>query len=167
MTGHKIAPYTKKPVDGEKIKKAILESSVSTLFKGMTYDDGGDGELIIYTTEEPTASQMQVFDQIVEDHDGTTPDPTLDYKKKVLQVMEQGMELIAEFGAENVVMGLSAEQMGGLVQAYAPVIGLLQTGSGYLARDTFAMIPANEAIGMPQDRKDRYINKMNAMLAAL
>lgn len=157
--------YNKIPseFDHPKLNKDILNSSMAAKYVKFSFD----GSVVsIEMSSDLTVPEKTELDGIIAANDGT-PDLQLLVKKKVLKVMEGGQELIAEFGSENVAMGLSGAQMGALATKYSGVISLLMTGSGNLARATFDAIPADPENGMDQARKDKYLAMIDSMLGSL
>lgn len=137
----------------------ILERMFPT-FLGITMDQRGT---VIILTENPT-------DEIITQIESITP-PNASAQSQVQMIISNainfGNKLIVEFATENVIMGITQDNMTKIVrQRMSEVINALQTGSLYDA--------INEAKAIPDTFKDgkyitntrllQFINKIETYL---
>jgi len=150
-----------KAVDPAKLWQELL---LEPLLEGVLTSLDYDGSVVtVHTSIDLNFDQETAVETIVTNHDSSDPYGPL--RTKILKAMEFGKFMIAEFGAENVILGYTPQQMNQLAAEYQGVIMLLSTGSVKLARDVIAMTPATELV--PQWRKDKYVQKINLFLETL
>lgn len=80
----------------------------------------------------------------------------------IVKGMEFGRELIADVGAENLLLNLTISQTMAMAQKYAGVISLLMTGSIKSALTVIEMMPPDEVVTAERIRK--YSNKIRTYL---
>lgn len=81
-----------------------------------------------------------------------------DNKVAVLDAMDFGKQLLAEFGAENMSLGFSPMEVSIVAGLYASVIGLIQVGSLKTALAAFDRVPPHPLV--PAERKRRWSNRV-------
>jgi len=82
-------------------------------------------------------------------------------KEVILRAMKFGQELIAEFGAQNVMSGKSVIEIATIAQALAPLQALLISGSLHTAKE---WIKSSATDSIPQATKDHFLSRIDQYL---
>ena len=93
----------------------------------------------------------------------TLVDPVINVADAIQRAMVFGRQIIADFGAENVIRNLSVQQVGQVAQMLAPLVILLQTGSLYTALAVMSSI-VPDGVLLTGTLRLKYMNKIQAYL---
>lgn len=108
-------------------------------------DTVGD-EVEIYFNEELSLEQKDTLDAIVAAH-SISPNINIVVKNRILAAMEFGKNIMAEYGASNILVGKSLEQIQDIMTRTAKLQAALATGSLYVAiSELDALEPDGEII---------------------
>ncbi len=123
------------------------------------------GKTTIVCSAVLTGEEKDILDQLIMDHDETTPDSMEKALIDQAKSMGYAQKLIIQFGAENNSMGLTGPQVTAIMMSLASVQGALLSGSLRTARYLISTLP--DMIGVDQVRRDRYVNQINEFLLTL
>lgn len=94
----------------------------------------GVDKLYVWMNEELSSTQESILTSVVQNHTTSmTVSPAELIKQKIIAAMAFGRELIAEYGATNVLAGYSIEEIQEIMDKTARVQVALNTGSLYVA----------------------------------
>lgn len=145
----------------EKLIKEINASAMSSLILKITIQ----GTYVdVETTSDLDQGQQSSLLAVIQNHNPDIPDVELIVKKKIYQCMDFGRDIIAEFGAQNVAMGMSDAQMTQLAEEFSSIQNLLLSGSLRLAK---LQIEANTSVLVSSERKAYFASKIGTFLAGL
>lgn len=139
--------YTK-TINSEKLKLEILAAGLS-----VDYINTVGPDVQIFMTTELSTLEKDTLDSIVIAHEAISIKDII--KKKVLKSIELGQEVIAEFAAENKLMGLTDQEMLQTSDLLKDVQRLLGSGSLALAKDAIMLLTPVDII-LDQTRINKY-----------
>lgn len=113
-----------------------IEASASN-FPCSHVDLFGDA-LSIFMTRDLTDDEMAALDTLVANH--TTTDSATYIKNKILEAMDFGRNMMAAYGAQNVLAGRSVADIQTIMSSTSKVQAALLTGSLYVALTEIANI---------------------------
>ena len=82
-------------------------------------------------------------------------------KQSIMKAMQFGQELIAEFGAQNVLSGKTTSEIAALATALAPLQALLLSGSLHTAKE-WIQSPAADSVN--QATKEHFLERISSYL---
>lgn len=148
-----------KQVNTDKLNKELQ------ILAGYSHLETEGGELRCYFSAELDQSTLNQLNLLVTNHN---PVDMVAYIQSVLRdAMNFGNQLIAEFAAENVLMGITQDGMTGVVRKnMSEVISALSTGSLYDAIQEAKVIPADKKDNkyITNARLTIFVNKIEAYL---
>lgn len=115
-----------KQVNSDKLTKEILVEELPLLFINTLGDT-----VSVVMEEELTNEEIDVLSDIIINH--TTTDLEVIIKNKILAAMDFGRNLMAQYGAQNVLAGYNVTQIQTIMEATEKVQAALNTGSLYVA----------------------------------
>jgi len=145
----------------EKLIKELYASSVGSLLKNIVIQ----GALVEIETENPLAAADEAtLLSVIQAHSSEIPDMEILVKNKIYRCMDFGKEVIAEFAAQNVVLGVSDAQMKQISIDFAEIQNLLLSGSLRIAKQE---IDTLQSTLVTEGRRAYFSNKIAKFLAAL
>jgi len=144
-----------------KLRQEIEASSFGAKFYNIyTYGD----DVILETNEILLPSEEAELDLIYTNHNPIDMEAII--KSKVILSKQLGEDLMADFGTENKMMGLTDTEMLQTSVALRDVQALLDSGSLGLARAEMVALTPIPTI-LEQTRIDKYVAKIDVMIASL
>jgi len=141
----------------------LFHNSIATLVPEFDGILANEDEITILLTSEVTPEIIAVIESII-----PPSQSQIEIVKKIIyQAQQFGQILVAEFAAENVLMGITQEGMTGTVRKnMREVIDALSTGSLYDAIDEARLIPSDkkDLKYITNARLLQFINKIETYL---
>lgn len=149
--------YTR-AVDSDALKKDILAAGLPLT----NIEINGGNAVSVTMSSELTTEQETELDTLVEAA-ALAGNPAAVVKDVILAAMDFGRNLMAEYGASNILAGLTMEQIKDVMDRTSKVQAALVTGSLYVALDELALVETDETI-ITEERRTVFRNKIQAYL---
>lgn len=148
--------YTK-TINSDKLKAQILLANLPILHINCS----GTNAITIVMNENLTEEQVEVLDDIVTNH--TTTDTQTYVRNRILAAMDFGRNIMADYGATNVLAGRTVEQIQTIMSQTGSVQAALLSGSLYVALDELAQIEPDGTL-ITEDTLTTFRHKIQAYL---
>lgn len=128
------------------IKADLLESEIiSSGLIDIEYINTVGDEVFIFFNEELSEEQKILLDSVVSLHTESMP-LQLIIKNKILESMDFGRNLMAEYGASNVIAELSLEQVQYIIDKTLKLQAALNTGALYVALTELDLLETDDVV---------------------
>lgn len=149
--------YTKS-IKSDLLQKEIIAAGLTDV----VYIETVGNDVKIFFNNLLNEDQEILLSNIVSAHSSVPP--MIEYiKNRILAAMEFGKNIMAEYGASNVIRGLTIEQVQDVMVRTERLQKALITGSLYVAIDEINAIETDEEIITP-DRVTEFRNKIETYL---
>lgn len=145
----------------DKLIKELGASSLALSIKKIIVQGAA---IEVETITDLSTDEQNTLLQLIQAHNPEMPDIELIVKYKIYRCMDFGKEIMAEFGAQNVALGMSDAQMKQISVEFGSVQGLLLSGSLRLAKQE---IDAIQTSLVTESRRAYFSNKIANFLAGL
>lgn len=140
------------------LQQEIIAAGLTTIH----HIDTVGTDVWICFTEPLSEGDETLLSTIVDSHSGIYS-LQITIKNRILAAMEFGRDLMAEYGASNIISGLTMEQIQEIMERTIKVQAALSSGSLYVALTELALVQTDEIIITPE-RVTEFRNKIETYL---